>query len=783
MRHLALSLAAGLLLAGCTSESDVDPSRTRISTAPAAAMPAPARIARASGAGFAALPDRGALARYDRLVAPEVRGAFTSHRIELSEAHALNATTPGSAISLAAPDGRTIRIAYQRHEEHPDGNWTWIGQTEDGLQTVITFGEKAVFGRIERNATEALRIDTLNGRSWLVQVDPAKVLGGQLLSSAASDALAVPATAMAASGSQATPLATPGNTVDLALGYTPGLVTRYGGTSQVNTRLAHLVALTNLAYRSSIVYGRIRLVHTQLVNYTDSTSNPTALAALTGYTCGSVSCETQPVPSELQPLRDARETYGADLVSLVRPFVAPQQTSCGTAWINRPPMDGLPLDATAEKFGYSTISDGSDFNESDGGSYSCREETLAHELGHNLGQAHNWEDSVGQPGAHQYAYGYREEEADGFYTIMAYPLSGARQFSVPYFSNPKINHPGTGRPLGDSNHDNAQSLNWIFRDVAAFRSALVPQLRKSVRNDFNGDGSSDLIWYNTSQSMMAYWWIASTTVVGSGSFFIGPGYRIAGTGDFDGDGRSDILWISDADNTAYLWKSRGDGQFDTAYVSAPYASFASSGKGWTVLSSAYDLNEDGTDDIIWQDSTKRVRYYWMMSGPRVIKAYALRESLIYNHQMFTGGDFDGDRNGDLILVDTTSNQLILSKNTLGDGITSSGLSIGRYDPNWKLAGVADLNGDGRSDLVWQHSSSGLMAYWWMNGGGIQASGVKAIDPAYRIVATGDYNGDGLGDILWTNATTGLIFLWLSRGDGEFDTPFLAAYSPAWAPIP
>ncbi|SFK45011.1 Repeat domain-containing protein [Lysobacter sp. cf310] len=771
-------------MVGCSSESEPGLARNAAAIrAPDRFEPASLSVGRAPGQGFASLPDRGALARYDDLTRPEVRGALTYRAVELSEAHAFKATVPGSAITLTAPDGRPMRIAYQRHEENQDGNWTWIGQTEDGLQAVITFGEKAVFGRIEQRGTAALGIDTRNGRSWLVQSDPSKLLDGRLLNPGQSDALLAPAAAaIAAASADVTPLATASSTIDLALGYTPGMAARYGGTSQVNTRLTYLVALTNQAYQASKVFFRIRLVHTMPVDYTDTAANPLALRELTGYTCADVSCASQPIPTSLQALRDARETYGADLVSLVRPFVAPQQGSCGAAWINTPSISNYPLDSIDEKFGYSVVSDGGDLNESDGRYYSCVEHTLAHELGHNMGQQHNMEDPApGGVGAAD-AYGYREAEADGFYTIMAVPLAGGSQFPIPYFSNPNVNHPATGRPVGTYSHNNAKNLNRFMRDIVKFRVSVIPPTKRRVSGDLNGDGRSDLIWYNPSQSLMAYWWINNTTVLGSGVFSVGSSFKIAGTGDFDGDGLSDILWKDEVDDKVYVWRNLGNGQFFGAYVSAPYQ-LPTWATGWTVIGSSYDFNEDGNDDIVWRDSTGKYRIIWLMNGTTKLRSHASAWGPSPPFEFTAVGDFDGDHNGDLISVDPTQNWLMLSSNDFGDSETYTHGIIGNYDPAWKLVGVTDLNGDGRSDLLWENPSQGLMAYWWMNGFTIQSSGVKVIDPAYRIAATGDYNGDGLGDILWTNATTGLIFLWLSRGDGEFDTPFLASYSTAWSLIP
>src|SRR5690606_30523217 len=123
-----------------------------------------------------------------------------------------------------------------------------------------------------------------------------------------------------------------------------------------------------------------------------------------------------------------------------------------------------------ESFGYSVVSDGSDIDEDDNNTYYCREETLAHELGHNMGQAHNKEDST-ETGTHAYSYGYRESSSTGFYTVMAYPQADGNQFSIRYFANPSIKY--LNRATGVANKsDNAKSLNLTMPIVSTFRATV-----------------------------------------------------------------------------------------------------------------------------------------------------------------------------------------------------------------------------------------------------------------------------------------------------------------------
>ena len=779
MRKLALTLTAALIVGGCTSETQIAQEASLSGGKPhtaTAQLPQNPRVHTGRTVAFASLPDRGTLLAFDRSSKPVQRGAFTYHAVQLSEAHALNAAAPGKSIDLPLPSGETMRIAYQRHEEALDGNWSWIGKTKDGLDAVITFGEGAVFGRIYQKNTEAYSLTMSGGRSWLVQTDPSKLLDGNLgRNPDESDALIPPSVAAAVGARKLSAAATvegggkasAANTVDVVLGYTNGLVTKYGTAANATTRLSNLMAITNQGYVNSLITPRVRLVRTVLVNYTDSNSNELALEALTGYDCSPTSCTPQTVPAELVPLRTARDEYGADLVSLVRPFQAPQHQGCGIAWLLG--GGGFAIDNTDAPFGYSIVSDGNDNDESDGRNYFCREETLAHELGHNMGQQHNTEDSGGDSGTHPYSYGYRETLPTGFYTVMAYRLANSSQFSINYFGNPSVNYTDTNRPTGTATADNARSLNISMPLVAQFRNTVVPFGNK-VHNDLNGDGRSDLIWFNATAPSMAYWLMNDTTTTSTGLFGVGSVYRIVATGDLDGDGRADLIWRDTSNNLYYYWRSRGDGTFDTGYL-------ASVDGAWSI-SRTTDINGDGRDDILWVNPSGGLIAYWLMSAPGTVSSTKVFPVDQTAYQLVATGDLDGDGRGDIIWSNSSIRQMYAWRSR-GDG-TFDYLALGGYAAGWNVIDSADINGDGRSDLIWQSPTQGLFAHWFMNGATTIGTGGFAIGTSARVVTSGDLNGDGRSDIVVANGTT--LQLWRSRSDGGYDTVGLGGAPTVWSII-
>jgi len=480
---LCIALATLLAGAGCAQvypPGGRDQSLEIIASAAdglrAAAGARPARTTPVAG-----LADRGDLVVYPTQRITRRDGAYTWHRAGLSEAHALQAV--GGVMTVSAPDGRRLQFAYERHVEHPSGDWTWIGRARGAPaseEVILTFGAHAVYGSIAQPGQAPLKLTTSDGVGWLIETDrmrlaeldnartrpgepdfrvPPKLDAGVEPSPDPHPSLAL---SLPTHGGVAA-----ATTVDVLLGYTTGFAAAHGGQSQALTRLNNVVEIANQAFANSQLGTRIRLVHALQVSYPDHTTNMSTLEAMTGFRWPGT--KTTPDPA-FAALRAAREQYGADLVSLVR---VGHNDGCGLAWLVGGGLAGIR--GSDEYFGYSVVSDG--HVGTPGASYFCREETLAHELGHNLGAQHDhaaatWDGKLTY-GAYPYSFGHKTFAGGGnFFTVMSYRDSGQAGYRI--FSNPRSNFCG-GTPCGvDNVADNARSLAQTMPVVAAFRATVVP---------------------------------------------------------------------------------------------------------------------------------------------------------------------------------------------------------------------------------------------------------------------------------------------------------------------
>jgi VCBS repeat protein len=204
-----------------------------------------------------------------------------------------------------------------------------------------------------------------------------------------------------------------------------------------------------------------------------------------------------------------------------------------------------------------------------------------------------------------------------------------------------------------------------------------------------------------------------------------------------------------------------------------------------IFSAAADFDSDDRPDLIWIDSATSQLATWSLGGggrgERVLSGgYLNSPALPVGWRVAGSADIDGDGHTDLILQ-SDSGQLgawFFDGTTLRNGITLTPGQVG--DPNWQIRAVGDLNHDGHPDLIWQYAPTGQVAFWLMNGTtaiDYLIPNVMAPGGDWEIVGTGDSNRDGDRDIFWQQRSTGTLAVWWMTGTSIAGASLLSA-SPA-----
>ncbi|NJM49003.1 MAG: VCBS repeat-containing protein, partial [Alkalinema sp. RU_4_3] len=155
--------------------------------------------------------------------------------------------------------------------------------------------------------------------------------------------------------------------------------------------------------------------------------------------------------------------------------------------------------------------------------------------------------------------------------------------------------------------------------------------------------------------------------------------------------------------------------------------------------------------MLWRKADGAVGF-WSLEGTEFGSEATIAQPVGTQYRMEAIGDLSGDGTEDILWRDTTTNDVAIWLMESKTFKTAEFLSF-KVDQSWQVNGIADFDGDGKGDVLWRHKASQSFAIWYMDGIAMRSAKIfGGIDNAWDIKGTGDFNGDGKTEILWRNTT-------------------------------
>jgi len=281
--------------------------------------------------------------------------------------------------------------------------------------------------------------------------------------------------------------------------------------------------------------------------------------------------------------------------------------------------------------------------------------------------------------------------------------------------------------------------------------------------DFNGDGKQDMAALNANSD--------TVTILlgnGDGTFNVAPSSPAVGSnakqiavGDFNGDGIPDLAVTTGSSSSLNILLGNGDGTF-TAATSSPVASSSP----FSIV--VGDFNGDGKLDLAVSDTYNDTISIFLGNGDGTFAAATTLHSGS-NGSPIAAADFTGDGKLDLAVgvagaAGASDSVTILSGNSDGT-FNAASFAQAASAGNISSVQVGDFNADGIPDLELTDSNTGTFTVLLGTGSGsftATSSSVAAVPNFQLFPAVADLNGDGRTDLVIANFGSDTVLVYLTE---------------------
>ena len=334
-------------------------------------------------------------------------------------------------------------------------------------------------------------------------------------------------------------------------------------------------------------------------------------------------------------------------------------------------------------------------------------------------------------------------DGDGLNDILVVNNSRSK-INVLYNRTGKTNAPVTASKVG------RRDINELPPDARFRVESLSSEKRITslVVADLNGDHRPDLAYYGDPKELVVQFNLGTNGWAPPKRWSLDDGlsdFNALTSGDVNGDGRPDLLLL--AEKYLYVLMSRPDGTLaDPERI--PYSGVV---KAVQVL----DLDGDNRDDLLfvnWDNATPfrfRLQTAPGQFGPEIHLALSPLRS-------YWAEDLDGDHKTEIVTIAAKSGRASISNlirqpaEDFGGGLKDGQFAVmplmksdrARRGLTW-----ADINGDGRVDLLVADPDGGQLAVYYQEaGGGFARPVMFPTFTGVTDIAVRDWNGDGTAEV-------------------------------------